>query len=91
MTVTTYTIGVSEVPVEGNPSFVSYFASYEELDTFEFVVDSTTPASELDFNDPAFMDALGNTNAGGFDDIYAVSFETDDGTAMVFDDILITL
>ena len=91
VTVTTYTIGVSEVPVEGNPSFVSYFASYEELDTFEFVVDSTTPASELDFNDPAFMDALGNTNAGGFDDIYAVSFETDDGTAMVFDDILITL
>ena len=91
VTITTYTLGVTEVAVPGNPSFVSYFASYEELDTFEFVVDSSTPASELDFNDPAFMDALGNANVAGFDDIYAVSFETDDGTAMVLDDILITL
>lgn len=91
VTITTYAIGVVEVPDEFNTSFSTYFLQYVAVDTFEFALDGTTPATELDFNDPAFMDALGNTNAAGFDDIYAIGFETLDGTPLVLDDILITL
>lgn len=89
--ITTYTIGVIEVPNEFNPAISSFYLQYVAVDTFEFALDGSTPATVLDFNDPAFMDALGNTNTAGFDDIYAISFETLDGTPLVLDDILITL
>ncbi|MCG6902819.1 MAG: cadherin-like domain-containing protein, partial [Rhodobacter sp.] len=89
--ITTYTIGMIEIVDQNFPSQSQYYLDYVALDTFEFTLDGSTPATMLDFNDPAFMDALGNTNMAGFDDIYAITFETLDGSAMVFDDILITL
>ena len=89
--VTTYTVGVVGIVNASFPSVTDYFLQLVELDTFEFDADSETVAELLDFNDAAFSDDAGNTNAAGFDDIFAVTFETDSGVAVVLDDVLITV
>lgn len=90
VTITTYTIVVIEEPV-GTTGLSDYFYDYVVLDTFVFTVDGTDGAEILDFNAIGFADDFGNTNTAGFDDIYSFQITTDDGQAVVLDDILVTL
>lgn len=91
VTVTTYRLGVVE-EVNTDPVGTSdYYSRLVVADTFEFSASAATSATLLDFNDAGFVDDLGKTDATGFDDIFAVSFVSDGGVAMVFDDILMTL
>jgi len=64
---------------EADPSNSDYFYQLPVADSFDFSADAGTPAEVLALTYP------------GFDDIFAVSFATDTGAAMVFDDILITV
>lgn len=91
VTITLYTIGVVELPSDFVPSSSDYYLQYAAADSFEFTVDGSTPATELDFNDLALSDDNGAVDTTAFDDIYAITFETDDGTAIVLDDVLLTL
>lgn len=91
ITVTTYRLGVVEVPDPSPATTSDYYTRLVVADSFEFSASAVTPATVLDFNDVTFVDDLGNTDATGFDDIFAVSFASDTGIAMVFDDILITV
>ena len=105
VSVTTYRSGVVEDVIRdasGTPTGQSnYFNAMVAVDTFEFVVDAGTVATEIDFNDVAFADANGKADDGtplptggtlsDFDNIFAVSFETNTGTAVVLDDILLTV
>ncbi|WP_371226358.1 beta strand repeat-containing protein [Roseovarius sp. 2305UL8-3] len=91
ITVTTYIIDVVEGGLaEGSSGDSEYFLHYAEADEFVFNVDSSNPPLEIDFNDPAFEDALGNDNSAALDDIYAISIETDNGAAILIDDVLVT-
>lgn len=87
VTATTYRLAI----VEGEPAaFVGdniYYYALVAADTFNFTADASTPAEIIDFNTVAGP----ITDVSAFDGIYAISFATDDGSAMVFDDILFTV
>ncbi|WP_245706343.1 VCBS domain-containing protein [Ruegeria marina] len=90
VTVRTYGVVVTETPV--NASFSTYVVEIVELDSFVFDnIDASNAATVLDFNDAGFADSLGNTNTAAFDNILAATFETSDGSALVFDDFLLSL
>ncbi|WP_425100193.1 Ig-like domain-containing protein [Tropicibacter sp. S64] len=92
VTITVYTIGVVETANTNNPGLSDYFASLVAVDSFDFIVDASTPASQIDFTALDF--GLGLTGANPdptiFDDIYAISITTADGTAIVLDDVVLT-
>ncbi|MCE8009894.1 Ig-like domain-containing protein, partial [Aestuariivita sp.] len=92
VTLTTYALSVREEPLTGS-AFSNYFFSVEVVDSFLFDADAATGAEMLDFEDPGFADDgdVPNDNGAGFDNIYAVSFTTNDSSLIVLDDILITL
>lgn len=94
VTITTYRLEIVEGgPSDFQPTFNDYFFELAAVDSFDYAIDTVDngpsdpadPVLMLDFNDAGFADAA------AFDDILAVGFETADGTAMVFDDILITV
>ncbi|MEL6885054.1 MAG: Ig-like domain-containing protein [Pseudomonadota bacterium] len=89
VSVTVFTLGVIEVPTDFNPAFSNYFVDYIVADRFEFVVDASTPADVIDLN--AALAGVNGSDETAFDDIYAVTFETDTGTGVVLDDLLVTL
>ncbi len=91
ITIVTYTLGVVEVENDFAPGTSTYYLVLEAVDSFVFEVDASDGAEVLDFNAAGFVDDLGNTNAGAFDNIYAVSFIGADGEAVVLDDILLML
>ncbi len=97
VTVTTYRSGVVEEEIRDEFGATTgrsdYYNMLVAVDTFEFIIDAGTDATEIDFNDLGFADdaTVPNTNSGAFDDIFAVSFVTDTGTAVVLDDILLTI
>ncbi|MDU8927363.1 Ig-like domain-containing protein [Alisedimentitalea sp. MJ-SS2] len=93
VTITLYTIDI----VEGdpNPFFPTnsdYYYTLVEVDSFEFTINASDGAEVLDFNAVDFADdAPGADDITSFDGVYAVGITTDDGTAVVIDDILITI
>ncbi|MFZ5961618.1 Ig-like domain-containing protein [Thalassococcus sp. BH17M4-6] len=93
VTITSYTIGIVEVGPNPNfPTFSDYFYQLVEVDSFDFVIDGSTPATVLDLNGD-FLGG-GTTTAAdqaAFDDIYAVEITTANDDAVVLDDILITV
>jgi VCBS repeat-containing protein len=107
VSVTTYRSGVEEAEIRDAFGALTgqsnYFNALVAVDTFEFIVDAGTVATEIDFNDVAFADTNGKADVGtplplptggtlsDFDGIFAVSFETSTGTAVVLDDILLTI
>lgn len=90
--VTTYRSGIAEDEIRdefGTPTGRSdYFNVLVAVDRFEFTSSAETPAAELDFT-TLVLDDAGKTIGTAFDDIFAVSFATDTGTAVVLDDILV--
>ena len=79
VTMTTYRYTVAEDANADTPANSDYYYRLTEVDSFDFTADAATPAEVLLLSDV------------GFDDIFAVSFASDTGAAMVFDDILITV
>jgi len=76
---TTYRLTVIEQANEINPNNSDYFYQLTVAGSFDFSADAETPAEVLALTGP------------GFDDIFTVSFATNTGAAMVFDDVLITV
>lgn len=92
VTVRLWGLELVETPFPGSTVFSSYALDVVEVDSFVFNdIDASTAATVLDFNDAGFTDSLGNTNAAAFDGIFGVTFETADGSPLVFDDILLSL
>ena len=90
VTVTTYGITVVEEASTASPGNSEYSYQLTVVDSFVFNVDAATPATMLDFT-TASNDDEGTAIGDAFDDIFAVSFASDTGAAMVFDDILLTV
>ncbi|WGW03668.1 Ig-like domain-containing protein [Tropicibacter oceani] len=93
VTITLYTIGVVELPSTTFAGFSDYSYTLVEVDSFEFVIDSSTEATQIDFEASDFgIGAVGaNTTPEAFDDIHAVQITTDSGVAVVIDDAIMTV
>ncbi|NDW44310.1 Ig-like domain-containing protein [Ruegeria sp. PrR005] len=87
VTMTVWTLGEVRVDNPFNSATENVHVGLVAGDSFDFVVSASTSATEIDFNTVAGP----ITDVSAFDDIYAISFATDDGSAMVFDDILFTV
>ncbi|UWQ93542.1 tandem-95 repeat protein (plasmid) [Rhodobacteraceae bacterium M382] len=99
VSMTTWRLGEMTERLDSNlgSGFEDVYAGLVAVDTFVFDVDSATPATVLDFNDVAFADDAGNAGTQStdpldpgvleFDDIFAVSFVSSDGSQIVLDDI----
>ncbi|UWQ90544.1 tandem-95 repeat protein [Rhodobacteraceae bacterium M382] len=91
VTMTTYDLGVTEVVSPFNTSFASFYLNLVERDSFDFTVNASTPALEIDFDDATLPGGIANPDPTVFDDLYAVEFTTADGTAIILDDISLSL
>ncbi len=81
-TITAYGLQVTETP-SSVAGFSGYTVELVEIDSFDFAIDPSTAATQIDFNDPTY--------GGAFDDIYAVGIETAGGSNFVLDDLLMTV
>lgn len=83
---TTYTLEIVEVPTE-TAGVSNYYFQYVEVDSFDFIVDASTPASQLNFETAS----TGGTtiDPAAFDGIYFLAATASDGNGVVLDDISI--
>lgn len=71
-------------------SFSSYVADLTPADSFVFTLDASTPPTVFDFDSAALPDGTPIADNTVFDAIYGVTFETDDMSALIFDDLILT-
>ena len=101
ITITTYTIDVTLTPISPGSPFNNGVMDVEVVDTFEFVVDGSNGAAQIDFDSGTYTytfvdnnnDTISTTftfDPAMFDNIDGLSIETADGSPIVLDDILIT-
>ncbi|MDR6265897.1 Ig-like domain-containing protein [Roseobacter sp. N2S] len=86
ITLVSYRVVLIETPI--NASFSSYTADYEEVDSFEFILDASTGALVIDFGTAAYDDPLAEYDSK-FDDISAFEIYASDGSKVVVDDMII--
>lgn len=91
VTMKTYVLGVVGEPNDISPGSSTFWARLVEQDSFDFMVDASTPALEIDFDAITLPGGIANPDPTVFDDLFAVEFTTADGTPIVLDDISLSL
>ena len=92
VTIVAYRAVITETPIDGTTSNFSADLVATAADTFEFIVDASTAALEIDFNVSTYDNtATPDLTDSIFDDIYALEIYANDGSAIVLDDMVFTV